>query len=319
MLRPPKKRAMRMSARNWSKGDNGLVDIMTLCCHTVFTQAIMNDWGVVHRVLHEDGEDRFLQLRITGVPEGIERGKIKRALELAGRVYGEGSRPWGNYQILPREDWIERDKDPSEAIPYSELMDEAKGEKRVTLRIPIGLHTALVRAAQGKSFNQFCIDALGAAIAYQEPSLEDAVPGLAALQGVSEAEMRSKINRMAAASRATPTAQKKRFAEHLKNIVTASPESLKARSDAIYNDPEVRSAMDMMPGLLEAMPDSDFAAAAEAHGITVAELRAKLADIHAHMQEHIADWQSRTPEQTKETMLLIRDVMAGKGVTPSQE
>lgn len=274
----------------------------------------MNDWGVVHRVLHDEGEDRILRLRITGVAEGVTQEKIRLMLAAAGRVYGEGNRAWGNHQILPRDEWTDRESDPAETLSYADLQDEAKGEKRVTLRIPIGLHAALVRAARRKSFNQFCCDTLGAAIGSAEESLEAAVPRLAATWSENETETRAKINRMASVSRADPSALRARYAAHLGNVATMTPERLKARQDALLTDPQMQEAFAILPEAIDSLPDSALSQTAAAMGVTVAQLRAKIADAHAEMPEHIATLQTRTPEEAKDTALLLRDVMAGKGV-----
>ena len=274
----------------------------------------MNDWGVVHRVLHDGGEDRILRLRITGVPENMTRESLRLALAAAGRVYGDGGRAWGNHAILPRDEWTEHEGDPAEILSYADLKDEAKGEKRVTLRIPIGLHTALVRVARGKSFNQFCCDTLGAAVGWAEDSLEAAVPRLAASRGKSDADMRSEINRMASAARADPSERRGRLASHFGQVATMTPERLKARQDAIMSEPQIQEAFALIPEAMDSLPDSELAATAAAHGITVAKLREKIRKTHAEMPALFAALQSQTPEQAKDTASLLRDVMAGKGV-----
>jgi Rho termination factor, RNA-binding domain len=127
------------------------------------------DWGVLHRVLQEDEEHHLLRLLIIGIPEQVGREELKEALEKAGRSYGEGPYRWGNYRLLPRSQWPPElaggpEGEPLESLTYSDLLDEANGEKRVTLRLPIGLHAALVKASEGRSFNQFCVNTLYAAI-----------------------------------------------------------------------------------------------------------------------------------------------------------
>jgi len=127
------------------------------------------DWGIFHRVLQEEEEHHLLRLVLTGVPEGIGREALKEALEKAGRTYGEGPYLWGNHKLLPREQWlpdagVTGQLEPVETQSFRDLVDEANGEKRVTLRLPIGLHAALVKAAEGRSFNQFCVDTLHAAL-----------------------------------------------------------------------------------------------------------------------------------------------------------
>jgi hypothetical protein len=129
----------------------------------------VTDWGVLHRVLQDDEEHHLLRLLIIGVPKPAGREEIKEALEKAGRTYGEGPYLWGNYRLLPRDHWPPDlgsgpEAEAAESLTFSDLLDEANGEKRVTLRLPVGLHAALVKAAEGRSFNQFCVNTLYAAI-----------------------------------------------------------------------------------------------------------------------------------------------------------
>ena len=133
------------------------------------TNPPVTDWGVLHRVLQDDEEHHLLRLVITGVPEHAGREEIREALEKAGRTYGEGPYLWGNYRLLPRSQWprdlgSEPENEQVESLTFGDLLDEANGEKRVTLRLPIGLHAALVKAAEGRSFNQFCVNTLYAAM-----------------------------------------------------------------------------------------------------------------------------------------------------------
>src|SRR3954454_23900521 len=126
-------------------------------------------WGVFHRVLQEETEHHVLKLVIADVPDAVEKEALKEALEKAGRTYGEGPYLWGNYRLLPRAEWSEEAApdpagEPMETVTYADLLDEANGEKRVTLRLPIGLHAALVKAADGRAFNQFCVNTLYAAL-----------------------------------------------------------------------------------------------------------------------------------------------------------
>lgn len=54
-------------------------------------------------------------------------------------------------------------------VTYASLRDSLKGEKRITLRLPIGLHSALARASYGyESLNSFCIRTLASAVDYSE-------------------------------------------------------------------------------------------------------------------------------------------------------
>jgi hypothetical protein len=130
---------------------------------------LVTDWGVLHRVVQDDDEHHLLCLVITSVPEKVGKQELQEALEKAGRVYGESSYPWGNHRVLPRQRWpqdwdVEHENQQVATLRFSDLLDEASGEKRVTLRLPIGLHAALVKASEGRSFNQFCVDTLSTAL-----------------------------------------------------------------------------------------------------------------------------------------------------------
>ena len=61
-------------------------------------------------------------------------------------------------------------------VSYGELIDSLRGEKRVTLRLPLGLHTSLVREANAgfyRSLNSFCIQKLAEAVNYDAGELEE--------------------------------------------------------------------------------------------------------------------------------------------------
>jgi len=140
-------------------------------------------WGVLHRIQQDEREHLILRLRIRDVPPGVTNGDLRVALERAGRVFAEGSFLWGNHYITSQAECPDMAHAAGETISYADLLDEAQGEKRITLRVPIGLHAAIVRAARGGSVNQFCIDILAATVGYQEGDplpepLADGVPVL---------------------------------------------------------------------------------------------------------------------------------------------
>lgn len=61
-------------------------------------------------------------------------------------------------------------------VSYGALADSLKGEKRVTLRLPLGLHSCLVREAYlgvHSSLNSFCIQALANAVNYDAGELKE--------------------------------------------------------------------------------------------------------------------------------------------------
>ena len=61
-------------------------------------------------------------------------------------------------------------------IPYSDLLDDLQGEKRITLRLPLELHSLLSRAAYrdaSSSLNSFCIHTLAEAVGYDASKMEE--------------------------------------------------------------------------------------------------------------------------------------------------
>lgn len=61
-------------------------------------------------------------------------------------------------------------------VSYAALIDNLRGEKRVTLRLPLGLHTSLIREANAgsyRSLNSFCIQMLAKAVDYDAGELEE--------------------------------------------------------------------------------------------------------------------------------------------------
>ena len=60
-------------------------------------------------------------------------------------------------------------------IPYNDFLDNLKGEKRITLRLPLELHALLANEAYRSvysSLNSFCINTLAKAVNYDEENLE---------------------------------------------------------------------------------------------------------------------------------------------------
>ena len=61
-------------------------------------------------------------------------------------------------------------------IPYSDLLDDLQGEKRITLRLPLELHSLLSSAAYrdaSSSLNSFCINTLAEAVGYEASKMEE--------------------------------------------------------------------------------------------------------------------------------------------------
>ncbi|MGI4789222.1 MAG: hypothetical protein ACRYFS_10280 [Janthinobacterium lividum] len=121
---------------------------------------------VIKRCIDED-EDvvrRVAITMVTEVPKEVQEQDIKELLIQSGRFSQD---QWKEHKVLPRNS---TDTDtPDEyysTITYFDLLKETQEEKRVTLRLPIGLHLALTKAAKHLSVNQLCINVLSEAIGY---------------------------------------------------------------------------------------------------------------------------------------------------------
>jgi hypothetical protein len=101
---------------------------------------------------------------IKEVPKDIQERNIRELLEQAGRFSHD---QWKEYKVLPRNstDYDSYAEDMDDTTYYA-LLKETQEEKRVTLRLPVGLHAALTKAAKHLSFNQLCINLLSDAIGY---------------------------------------------------------------------------------------------------------------------------------------------------------
>jgi hypothetical protein len=140
----------------------------------------MSEFLVVQRMFNDadEVEDTFPWLWIKDVPHGIGIKQIKEVLEQAGFSY-----QWGLYTIVPEEEWMPIDSpfDQSDELAlrtdrlnltrevnYEELLDMLNDEKRVTLRLPVGLHVALAKEAKDMTLNSFCLKVLADAVGYGE-------------------------------------------------------------------------------------------------------------------------------------------------------
>ena len=231
------------------------------------TDVTMTDWGILHRITQDAADHFFLRLRITEVPTGTTRQALKEALERAGRTYSEGPYLWGNHSLAPQEQWpanIREDytADAVDSLTHGDLLDEAKGEKRVTLRLPIGLHAILVKAAGEKSFNQFCIDTLSVAVGYGE-RLPDYLPLLAQHSDTTEEQMRERV--------AKAQAHAADLAERSENMA-AKGRRMQAYFQAVGSLPAGAAADIGRATLTPAMVESINAAATEIGRLTPEQL-----------------------------------------------
>ena len=273
------------------------------------------EWGVLHCIRNETEEVRVLRLRIGDVPERAGRKEIKTALERAGRVYGEGEYLWGNYLILPHDEWLEQDHSAAEAIRYSDLLDEAKGEKRVTVRFPIGLHNALVKSARGKSFNQYCVDTMAAAIGYEQEPLAPALPRLAQMLDISEDEMAVRVQKVAEGVQPMLGSEfVQKFGRHLANIASMPPEQQKKKIHAVLAPNFAQEYQAALEAHFNAS-DEELGEIAEKLGLSVEQVKERREKLRALPADHLEQGQkglkAASPEQIKDMNLLLRDQFTG--------
>ncbi len=113
----------------------------------------------------------FPRFYITGVPE-TQSGAATGSNPDAGLFFGAGSTPWGNHSLVPESRWDDTsrkwairetyEKGGVETVSYQTLEEWAKTPRRMTLRLPPGLHAHLVSIARsrGLSLNQIIVGAL---------------------------------------------------------------------------------------------------------------------------------------------------------------
>lgn len=153
------------------------------------------DFIIARRLLDEDEDIVTLKpvYIIAGAPEDTEVAEIKEILEKSGD-YNANS--WREYRVIPDNQWEAETKWAYEVdgdirawaielcneegvascvhepgrhgTTYDELTGRFYDEKRITLRLPWGLHVALSRAANGTSLNSFCIGTLAASVGYSD-------------------------------------------------------------------------------------------------------------------------------------------------------
>jgi hypothetical protein len=146
------------------------------------------DFIVALRLLDEDEDVVILQpeFLITGAPEDLDAKEMRDVLEKTGEYEASS---WREYRVVPQKEWNDVEKWINHETPYawaselfgpgynppfeqwttySELVQRISDEKRVTLRLPIGLHVSLSRAAKDMTLNAFCIKTLADAVGYTD-------------------------------------------------------------------------------------------------------------------------------------------------------
>jgi hypothetical protein len=121
------------------------------------------------------------ELLVKDVPEGTTVKEIKETLKQIGHIY-----KWGLYTLIQAQTWIEEGDSAAlgstlersfeieeiDYISYEDLLDKVNDEKRITLRLPVGLHVALSQAAGEMTLNAYCIKVLADKVDYGN-KLED--------------------------------------------------------------------------------------------------------------------------------------------------
>ncbi|HEY3329772.1 MAG TPA: hypothetical protein VGK19_07120 [Capsulimonadaceae bacterium] len=132
-----------------------------------------NAYAVMHRIFDFDRDMSTPDLFITNVPRHVTKSEVKDNLDKAQRVFGEIAagtsvkRPWQNYTVQGVDEWdfytcydLENDLKPQ--ITYDDLQLEAKGERKVTLRLPVAVCLDLEELADevAQDLNAYCVDVL---------------------------------------------------------------------------------------------------------------------------------------------------------------
>ena len=126
----------------------------------------MTDYAVVENVYDEEGEVKFTMTRLllTNAPEQLAKSELKKMLSKVGEDF-----EWGICRVLPDYDWNDHHEFLGDAyqngclsLNYDDVLDQIGEERRLTLRLPSGLHTLVAKAASTRkvSINQFCINTL---------------------------------------------------------------------------------------------------------------------------------------------------------------
>lgn len=136
-------------------------------------QNIGVNWAVVHTItfgpgsLHVNEDVQTAAFFVTGVHPDAGESDVKDALYGAGLFFGDDNAPWKNYFLSPEKNWItgwrqEFDETARDRMGYEDLLILRRRDRRITLRLPPGIHLALTHAARsrGLSLNQIIVDAL---------------------------------------------------------------------------------------------------------------------------------------------------------------
>lgn len=141
----------------------------------------MENYLVVERLYDDDDNvtETEPKLRIKGATGVVRAKELKDVLDRLGYSF-----QWGLHTVVAEDAWPAGDDilttfddevrqallTSADEVHYDDLLDQLNDEKRVTLRLPKGLHTLTAKEAakKGVSVNQFCIGILSEAVNYAE-------------------------------------------------------------------------------------------------------------------------------------------------------
>lgn len=157
---------------------------------------------IAHRILDEEDDVVLLEpvFLLADAPEDMEVSEVKDLFEKTGSTNeftDDYSTPapdkvWREYKVVPEEEWASSRWNPdaedgltfamgnydisaltsgrgsSRVALYDYLARRVSDEKRITLRLPFGLHVALARVAKDMTLNSFCVKTLADAVGYSD-------------------------------------------------------------------------------------------------------------------------------------------------------
>lgn len=125
------------------------------------------DWSRGYKILPRGQWDERLVADVEQMKQNISMTEKRVNNFPIATVMGEN-----DFSVLLNEDYDSMCR----LVSYGALIDSLRGEKRVTLRLPLGLHTSLIREANAgayRSLNSFCIQALAESANYDAGELEE--------------------------------------------------------------------------------------------------------------------------------------------------
>ena len=164
--------------------------VLTVNCKVYYNRLVSKKGGIMHKPYAQikqeednsvdytayaiverewDDEDEVLgdpMLYIVDVPP-VNRQVVKDALVKAKRTFGDPDKPWRNYTLLSADKWnldtqMAYDAADSLIVTFDDLLMEANGERKMTLKVPVSLHQELAELSKkaGQNVDEYCLDIL---------------------------------------------------------------------------------------------------------------------------------------------------------------